>query len=612
MIKMVMPFRRKGGVSSAKVRKQPPVRDEKKQEPAAEEPASPVAVDSENLQAVGADKGIWLKSAPWRFWSIFVFFGLVFLIIGGRLVVLGVKSNDYAGYKLPTQGKTALDRPEMVDRNNVLLAADIKTASLFVEPQKIIDVDEVLEKLSEVFPDLKLKQLEKRLRSRARFAWVKRKLTPSQQKQIHGLGLPGLSFTAEPQRIYPQGITAPHILGTVNVDNRGVSGIEKFIDHQISIEKDATDGHYIRDEGDGRRVIKLSIDNRVQYLMRKELVRARKKYHAIGAAAIIMDINNGEVLAMSSVPDFDPLKPKQVLQRKRFNRMSRGVFELGSVFKTYTMALGLEVGRTNFTKQYDVTGPIIVGPSRIKDFHGPKGWLTLPEIFTHSSNIGCARIAESVGIKRQRAFLKRLGVTARLQTEIGDVALPLKPRRWKKVNMMTIAFGHGISVAPLQFLATNAALYNGGYQIRPTFLKVNEFHNPNKQRRQIISAQTSEKMRILMRLNVIKGTGRGTNVLGYDVGGKTGTADKPTRGGYGPDVISSFVSIFPAQKPKYIMYVMIDAPKGIEETRYKKYASMNAVPMTKHLIKRLAPLLGLEAKAKNEPWFDMTPFENMR
>ncbi len=571
-----------------------------------------VSVDSENLEAVGADKGIWLKSASWRYWVVFFLFGFFFLMIGSRLIYLGVKSVHYAGYRLPTQGKVALDRPEMVDRNGVLLASDIKTASLFAEPQKIIDVDEVLEKLGNLFADLDLIRLEKRLRSKARFAWIKRKLTPAQQAKVYALGLPGLSFLDEPQRVYPQGVTAPHILGTVNLDNRGVSGIEKFIDRQIAIEKDKTDGHYIRDEGDGRRTVTLSIDNNMQYLMREELVKAKKKYHAIGATAIVMNIHNGEVLAMSSVPDFDPLKSKQVLQRKRFNRMTRGVFELGSVFKTYTMALGLEVAKAGFQTTYDVTGSIYVGPSRIKDFHGPKGWLSMPEIFIHSSNIGCARIADSVGIAAQRSFLKRLGVTARLQTEIGDVATPLLPRRWKKVNMMTIAFGHGISVAPLQFVATNAALYNGGYQIRPTFLKVNKYHNPNKKPRQIITSNTSKKMRILMRLNVIKGTGRGTNLADYEVGGKTGTADKPTRGGYGPDVISSFISIFPARKPKYIMYVMIDAPKGIAETHGKKYASVNAVPMTASLIQRLAPFLGLKPQKDIQPWFDMTQFENMR
>ncbi len=571
-----------------------------------------VSVDSENLKAVGADKGIWLHSAPWRYWMVFLVFGLIFLVIGGRLILLGVSSNDYAGYRLPTQGKVAVDRPEMVDRNGVLLATDIRTASLFAEPQKIIDIDEVLEKLAPLFPGLDMKRLEKRLRSKARFAWIKRKLTPAQQARVYALGLPGLSFTDEPQRVYPQGITAPHILGSVNLDNRGGSGIEKFIDRQIAIEGDGTDGHYIRDEGDGRRIITLSVDNRMQYLMRQELLQAKKKYHAIGAAAIVMDIHSGEVLAMSSVPDFDPLKPKQVLQRKRFNRMSRGVFELGSVFKTYTMALGMEVGKASFRSTYDVTGPIQVGPSRIKDFHGPKGWLNLAEIFTHSSNIGCARIADSVGIARQKSFLKKLGVLARLQTEIGDVATPLLPRRWKRVNMMTIAFGHGISVAPLQFVATSAALYNGGFQVRPTFLKVNKRHNPNKTSRRVISARTSEKMRVLMRLNVIKGTGRGTNVKGYDVGGKTGTADKPTRGGYGPDVISSFISIFPAQNPKYIMYVMIDAPKGIAETGGKKYASVNAVPMTASLIRRLSPFLGLQAKEKDALWFDMEQFADMR
>ncbi|MDP3899021.1 MAG: penicillin-binding protein 2 [Mesorhizobium sp.] len=520
-----------------------------------------------------------------------VFFA-VYGVIAGRLVYLGVQDPDASTAGI---GRVLASRPDIVDRNGEVLATDIKTSSLFAEPKNIVDADEALELLSSVLPDLDPEQTFNKLKSGAGFVWLKRQLTPRQQAEIMALGLPGIGFRTETKRFYPGGPTASHILGLVNVDNQGIAGLEKYIDSQGLADLQAS--------GLGTAAnlepFRTSIDLRVQHIVRDELAVAMEKYHAIAAGAVILNAKTGEVVAMASLPDFDPNNPVDAHKTDRLNHMSAGAYEMGSTIKSFTTAMALDSGKVTMESRFDATRPITIGKQTIRDFHGKGRVLTVPEVFIYSSNIGSAREADVVGIEGHREFLKRMGLLDRMKTELPETARPSEPAVWKKVHSITIAFGHGMSTTPLQTAVAAAALMNGGMLFDPTFLPRSQAQ-AQALGHQVVKQSTSEDMRYLYRLNAEKGSGKRAEVPGYRVGGKTGTAEKVVNGRYSSDKrFNAFLAAFPMDDPQYIVLTIIDEPKP-EKPGMAATSGLNAAPVVANIIRRSASLLGVKPEFGHE------------
>jgi cell division protein FtsI (penicillin-binding protein 3) len=520
-----------------------------------------------------------------------VFFS-IYGVIAGRLVYLGMLDPEESR---GPQSRVTASRPDIIDRNGEVLATDIKTASLFAEPRRIVDADEVIEKLSTVLPDIDVEQTYHKLKSGAGFVWIRRQLTPKQQNDIHQLGLPGIGFRTEKRRFYPAGSTAAHIVGLTNIDNKGISGMEKYIDDQGLAVLQST-GLAVADD---LKPFRLSVDLRVQHVVHDELVQAMDKYHAIAAGAVVLKIKTGEVMAMASLPDFDPNNPYNANEKDRLNRMTAGVYEMGSTIKSFTTAMALDEGKVTLSSTVDATHPIRIGHQTIHDFHGKHRVLTVPEVFIYSSNIGSAREADLVGIEGHRAFLKKMGLLDRMETELPEVATPVEPKVWKKVNSITIAFGHGMATTPMQTAVGCAALMDGGKLLPPTFLPRTEAE-ANAIADQVVSEKTGEEMRYLYRLNAQKGSGRHAQVPGYRVGGKTGTAEKVVNGRYSSDKrFNAFVAAFPMDDPEYLVLTIIDEPKP-EKPGMGATAGSNAGPMAGNIIRRSAPMLGVKPEFSHE------------
>ncbi len=371
-------------------------------------------------------------------------FVLVYAAIGARLVQYGMTKVDDASHYIAND-RTLAARPDIVDRNGDVMATDIRVASLYGEPRRIVDADEAVEALSSVLPDVDYKEWHRKLSSGAGFVWLRRELTPRQQADVLALGIPGLGFRTETRRFYPGGPVASHIIGLVNIDNAGIAGLEKYIDDQgLGTMQDLG-----LDVGADLAPVKVSIDQRVQYVMRDELSHAIERYQAIAAGGVVLNVHTGEVIGMVSLPDYDPNNPYNALDKDRLNRMSAGVYEMGSTFKSFTTAMALDSGKVKITDKFD-TSPFRVGGYTIKEFHSKHRPLSVPEIFEYSSNVGSAREADLIGVEGHRAFLTRMGLLSRLHTELPEVAMPTQPKEWKKINSMTAAFGHGIATTPLQ------------------------------------------------------------------------------------------------------------------------------------------------------------------
>ncbi|KQV28335.1 cell division protein [Rhizobium sp. Root1203] len=514
----------------------------------------------------------------------------VYCVIGGRLVEYAVRDPDVVSSILPPDRLMA-SRPDILDRNGEVLATDIRTVSLFAEPNKVVDADEAVEKLTTVLPDLDMKGTYKKLANRtSHFAWLRRQLTPKQQSQILALGIPGIGFRPEKRRFYPGGATAAHILGYVNIDNRGVAGMEKYIDDQ-GLADLASVG---MTSDQPLEPVRLSIDIRVQNIVRDVVANAVTNYEAKGAGAVVLDIHTGEVLAMASAPDFDPNNPLEGAKEGWLNRMSNGTFEMGSTFKTFSLAMALDTGKVKLTDSFDATQPIRIGGFTIHDFHGQRRWLTLPEVFQYSSNVGTARIIDIVGMEAQKDYLTKLGLLTKMQTELPEVKMPSQPKVWKKINSVTISFGHGVSTTPLQTAVAGAALVNGGKLIEPTFLPRSRAQADDVAEL-VVKKTTSDDVRYLFKLNGIKGSGRNADVPGFNVGGKTGTADKVVNGRYATNLnFNAFLAAFPIDDPKYVVLTFCDEPHNGEKGQ--NIAAYTAAPMVKNIIARAAPILGVEPK----------------
>ncbi len=517
-------------------------------------------------------------------------FVCLYCVIGGRLIEYAVRDQDTVS-SIPPADRLMASRPDILDRNGEVLATDIRTVSLFAEPNKIVDADEAVEKLTTVLPDLDMKGTYKKLSNRtSHFAWLRRQLTPKQQSQILALGIPGIGFRPEKRRFYPGGATAAHILGYVNVDNRGVAGMEKYIDDQ-GLADLASVG---MTSDQPLEPVKLSIDIRVQNIVRDVVVNAVKNYEAKGAGAVVLDIHTGEVLGMASAPDFDPNNPLEGAKEGWLNRMSNGTFEMGSTFKTFSLAMALDTGKVNLNSSFDATQPIRIGGFTIHDFHGQRRWLTLPEVFQYSSNVGTARIIDIVGMEAQKDYLTKLGLLTKMKTELPEVKMPSQPKVWKKINSVTISFGHGVSTTPLQTAVAGAALVNGGKLIEPTFLPRTR-DQADDVAEVVVKKTTSDDVRYLFKLNGIKGSGRNADVPGFDVGGKTGTADKVVNGRYATNLnFNAFLAAFPIDNPRYVVLTFCDEPHNGEKGQ--NIAAYTAAPMVKNIIARAAPILGVEPK----------------
>ena len=516
-----------------------------------------------------------------------VLFAVAFAVISGRLVELAVFEDPQAR-ATATASRTVVQsnsRADILDRNGILLATSVPTASVYANPRHLLDARDAARRIVIVLPEVNEEKLFRQLNSERTFVWIRRNITPNQQFAINALGLPGIYFRRTERRVYPHGSLTSHVVGTTDIDAKGLTGIERSFDRRLQ---------------DSEQALALSLDVRVQSLVRRALNTAIEKFSAVGGAGIVVDVTNGEVLALVSLPDFEPHFGGDVTAEARFNRVTKGVYEMGSTFKLFTTAMALDSKTVGLNGGFDATRPLRVARFVINDYHAKKRWLSVPEILVHSSNIGAAKMGVAVGTKTQQAYLRALGLTRKAKLELPEIGVPLIPSPWRKISTMTISYGHGIAVSPLQMANGIAALVNGGILRNATLALSAPDAVPAGV--QVIKTDTSTKMRKLMRLVVRRGTGKNAEVEGYLVGGKTGTADKPAAGGYSDSrrVISSFVGAFPIDRPRYVVLAMLDEPKGTAETFGYATGGWVAAPAVREIVAALGPMMGMAPNWETE------------
>ena len=529
-------------------------------------------------------------------------FTLVFLVVVGRLVdVVEINGNTVDPHvaRAHLVAPPLAPRADIVDRNGTLLATNLDSPALYVNSKEMLasgeSPNEATQLITKALPDLSPADVRAKLASGHSFAYLKRSLTPRQEDTVNNLGIPGIEFSAAEKRIYPLGDLAAHTVGYCNIDNVGQAGIERGLNQEIL--------------GAGEPIT-LAMDARVQFVLKDELQQVMDQFDAKGAAGIIMNANTGEIVAMASLPDFDPNHPPSTDPKKEseldkdriFDKVTSGEYELGSVFKVFTTAMALDSGVAKMTSVFDATSGIKIGRFTIEDYHGKHRPLSVPEIFAYSSNIGSAKMALAAGADRQKAFLGRLGLLSPVPIEFDkvEVGRPHYPTIWRPVNVMTIAFGHGIAVTPLHMVTAAAAIVNGGILHPPTMLKVPDGEQVPGTR--VISPQTSEQMRKLFRLVVESGTAKFAEAPGYVVGGKTGTAEKNIHGHYEEKkLVSSFIGAFPMNHPEYVMLTLVDEPHGNKQSHGYATAGWTVAPATSRIIERIAPLLGVAPQDENSP-----------
>lgn len=542
-----------------------------------------------------------LAKSERRIFLVAIGFALAYGVIGVRLAQLGVRPEAAGVVKSSAAEEISAARPDLLDRNGEILATDVKTTSVFAEPRRIIDKDEAVELITAVLPDVNASDLRKRLGSKRGFVWVKRGITPKQQQEIFRLGLPGVGFLPDNKRVYPNGPLGAHVLGYTNLDNIGIAGMEKYIDGQGLADLHGAGFNIVNND---LKPISLSLDLKVTHALRDELSLGIARFKAKGGAAAILDVNTGEVVALASLPDYDPNNPVDALEPDKINRMAVGVYEMGSTFKAISIAMALEANKVTLNSRVDARSNLRYGRFTIHDFHATHQILSVPEVFVHSSNIGTAKMALMVGVSGHQAFLRKIGQLDRLRTELPESAAPLLPKNWGELNTITIAFGQGLNVAPLQALMAVGALSNGGLMMKPTFLKRGEAEAKAGAVR-VVRPEVSESMRYLMRLNAETGSARAANIKGYFVGGKTGTADKIIRGRYSSNrVFTTFMAIAPADKPRYLFLTLMDEPQGLPQDGGYHTAAYNSGYVTGRIIERAGPMLNLPPRF--EP--PQTPF----
>ncbi|EIM29409.1 peptidoglycan D,D-transpeptidase FtsI family protein [Microvirga lotononidis] len=528
-----------------------------------------------------------IDRAPGRIRLATYGFTALFSMIAVQLVTLGLEPYEP---RAVSPNPIAQVRPEIIDRNGIVLAKDLDLFSVYAEPRRIIDIDEAVEGLTEVFNDIDPGELRRKLMSGSGFAWIRRSIAPSVADRVWSLGLAGIHLRREPTRVYPNGAAAAHVLGAVDIDNRGVAGIETWIDATSS----AHEPESTKAMGDVTSPsVRLSIDLRIQHIYAEHLRSALRTYDAIGAAGLVLDVTNGEIIALVSLPDFDPNDPGLALHPDRINRMQVGRYEMGSIYKALTTALALDTGLFTLDSTFDASRPLSIGGASIDDFRGKRRVLTLPESFIYSSNIAMGQMALAIGAPRIQSFLKVLGQYDRIKTELSESSTPIVPSRWSNVTTATVAFGHGIAVTPLQGAMALAALVNGGNVITPTFLA--ERGLGERLRAQgVVKPETAAILRDLMRLNVEAGSARRAALDPIRIGGKTGTSEKVVGGVYSKEkVMTFFVGVAPIDSPRYLFLTILDEPSGLPETFGFRTSGWNAVPVTRRVMGEALPLLGI-------------------
>lgn len=538
-----------------------------------------------------------LDQAHTRLVVVGALFVLALLVVTFRLTDLAVIGATGAGERHHVAPPPVhLVRADIVDRNGHVLAKSIATASLFADPSKIIDAPEAARLLAKLFPDTTYGEFLEKLQGRGRFAWLKRHLTPKQQYDVNQLGIPGVDFQQDERRLYPEGSEVAQVIGYTDIDSHGLAGVEQSFDQYLA---------------QGTEPLKLSLDIRLQHILHREVAAQVEEFHAMGGGGLIMDTHTGEILAMVSLPDFDPEqpaadpKPEPGEPDPHFNRMTLGVYEMGSIFKVFNTALSLDSGKVKVTDYFDAAHPIHIGRFTIHDFKGDElpGYTSVAKIFEVSSNIGSVKMVEQVGPQAQEQFMDKLGLTQKMKLELPEVGTPRYPHPWRPINMMTIAFGHGISVTPVQLVSAISAVANGGILRPATMLARPAGYSPPGVR--VISEDTSDTMRRLMRLVVTGGTAKQFgNVPGYLVGGKTGTAEKVMlNGAYGKRHanLSSFVGVFPMTDPQYAVFVTIDEPHGNKKSAGFETGGWVAAPAVARVIGAMGPLLDVPPVDANSP-----------
>jgi cell division protein FtsI (penicillin-binding protein 3) len=530
------------------------------------------------------------------FWRLLVLagvFGLFLMLIMVRLATLALFEGSRA-YGATTSSYVPV-RGDITDRNGVPLARTIRAYAIWVKPADLLsDRHKLAQDLAAIFPDTPQEEFYAKLTAKEP-GYLRKRALPEQVRQVHDLGEIAIEFPREDERLYPQHDLAAHVLGYVSPGGTGALGVERVMDSKLRDPK-------LRGEP-----VELSIDVRVQAALEQELARGMKSTEAKGAAGVILDVRTGEVLAMASLPSFNPNYPDFADERTQaadvaagktpidhqVNAVTNRVFELGSTFKPLTVAAALDAGTVrNLAIRYDATAPIEIDGFKIRDTHPSGRWLNTPEALVHSSNIVTARIADNLGRTKMEAMLRTLEFDRRPRIELAERSKPLWPKSWGRVTNMTIGFGHGMAVTPLHLATGYAAMVNGGIFRPATLFKVPEGKKISGKR--VFAAATSARMRQLLRMIVVDGTGKKADANGYRVGGKTGSAEKPGRGGYARNlVVSTFAAAFPMDNPRYIIVAMLDEPKGTAESGFQRTAGWTAAPVVNKTVMRIGPQLGI-------------------
>lgn len=525
-----------------------------------------------------------LERAKARLPFALLLFVILYTVVGCRVVDLTAFNDGREPIALEAtqSNQPVASRAAVTDRFGTVLATSLPTISLCADTKKISNPAEVSIQLHKLLPDLKADRLMADLSNGGRCAMIKRHLTPRQYYDVNRLGIAGLEFLPDERRVYPNGNLTAHLLGYTDIDNKGLAGMEKSQNAHLQ---------------DQTEPVQLAVDLRLQMILHRELSNGMTEFNAEGATGLIMDSHTGEILALVSLPDFDPHRAGEASDAAKFNRATLGVYEMGSTFKVFNTALALDGKTSKITDYFDVTKPIPVGRRFIRDYHPSKRPLNVAEIFVESSNIGSAKMAEKFGAIRQRAFLGSLGLTSRVPLEMPEIGAPMVPSssEWRDPTMLTVSFGHGIAVNAVQLAGAIATIINDGIRVQPTLLKYQPAtdKDPPVQER-VISAETSAQLRALMRLVVSKGTAKSADIAGYMVGGKTGTAEKNQVGGYNENArVSSFMGAFPMNAPRYVVFTLFDNPKGNAKTHGFATGGWTAAPVAGRVIGQVAPLLGL-------------------
>ncbi len=470
-----------------------------------------------------------------------------------------------------------IKRPDILDRNGMVLATNLVTHSLYANPKKIVNVEKAATQIVEVFRDIDVQKISKILKSDRSFVWIRKHLTPKEQIQINNLGIPGLYFIRDNKRIYPHEELFSHVVGYVGVDQEPLAGMELYLGKGKDI---------------GENLV-LSLETKVQSVIRNKLNQMLQQYNAKGASGVVMNVKDGQVISLVSVPDFNPNVLSKTDDNSRFNRATLGVYEMGSTFKIFTMAAALDSGVISITDAFNVSESIMISGYKIKDLYPTSEKITtISNVFGRSSNIGMSKIALKLGSDLQREYMNKFGLTSALRVEVPEKSSPVLPRVWKSdIAVATLSYGYGIAVTLLHTVQAAAATINGGLMCYATYLKDIDKSNCSR----VISEDTSGKMRHLMEFVVKNGTGKRADAPGYNVGGKTGSAEKSIDGGYRDKKnIVSFIAAFPIQDPKYIIGIMVDEPVAPEESNTKAVtAGIVVAPAIKEIISRIGPILNI-------------------